>query len=467
LEKTLQYFARSVIFWIIATIPILFGAVEPWVWSFYGLLMIVAYLGALWHPSSAIWWSRDHAQNRWLLLFFIWSLMLCIPVPYPLFAGLSPVQAGIVTQGASLTESSLGWQPLGYASTAALSRWIFLLSLALFHAVVRNLCTDRVTLKRIVLVMIGIGMIEAVYGLLQTLVPSMGVLWVDYIEGSRAMARGTFINRNHLAGHIQMIWPLALGFALSVSGRAGNLKQALASDRLNSQALIITAIILLLLALVFTRSRAGIASGVVGFTTFVIMARPALHKHGRQIRVALAVMALLVAIYAAAIGIEPVTARFLSIGEDGYARPQIWKDSLRIVQDHPLGIGLGNFARIYPIYQRSLITDKTVEHAHNDYLQLLAETGWIGFVAILAAFFNFMLKSAQRIRRLEVQSDPLIFFLAVGAFSGLVAIAFHSLLDFNLQIPANCLYAVVLVAVLGACTSPARPWSGHRRGAHQ
>lgn len=467
LHKTLQFFPRGVALWIIATIPLFFGAVEPWVWSFYGLLMILAYLGALWHPSNAISWPRDHAENRWLLLFFIWSLVLCLPLPYPLFAVASPVQAGIVTQAASLTDSSPGWQSLGYASTGALSRWFFLLSLGLFHAVVRHLCTDRATLKRIVFVMIGIGLLEAFYGLLQTLIPSMGVLWVDYIEGSRAMARGTFINRNHLAGQIEMIWPLALGVALSLTGRAGNLKQALASDRLNRQALMATGIILLLLALVFTRSRAGIAGGLVGFTAFVIMARPALRKHAGQIRVALAAMALLVVVYAAAIGIQPVTARFLSIGEDGGARPEIWEDSLRIVQDHPLGIGLGNFARVYPIYQRSLITDKTVEHAHNDYLQLLAETGWIGFVAILAAFFTFMLKSAQRIRRLDVQSDPLVFFLAVGAFSGLVAIAFHSLFDFNLQIPANCLYAVVLVAVLGACTSPARQWTGHRRGARQ
>jgi O-antigen ligase len=463
LKKTLQFFPRGLVLWIIGTISLLFGAVEPWVWSFYGLLMIVAYLGALWHPLNAISWSPDHAQNGWLYLFFIWSLMLCLPLPYPLLALISPVQAGMLAQAASLTDSSPGWHSLGYGSTGALSRWIFLLSLGLFYAVVRHLCNDRQSLKRIVLVMIGIGVLQAVYGLLQTLVPSMGVLWIDHIEGSRAMARGTFINRNHLAGQIEMIWPLALGVAFFLTARAGNLKQALASERLNRQALVTTAIIVLLLALVFTRSRAGITGAVLGFAVFVIMARPALQKHARKIRVVLAAMALLVVVYAGAIGIEPVSARFLSIGEDGGARPQIWKDSLRIVKDHPLGIGLGNFARVYSIYQRSLITDKTVEHAHNDYLQLLAETGWIAFVALLAAFLTFMLKSAQRIRSLDFQSDPLVFFLAVGAFSALVAIAFHSLFDFNLQIPANCLYAVVLVALLGACTAPARKRRGAKR----
>jgi hypothetical protein len=44
------------------------------------------------------------------------------------------------------------------------------------------------------------------------------------------------------------------------------------------------------------------------------------------------------------------------------------------------------------------------------------------------------------------------FFLAVGAFSGIISLAFHSFFDFNLQIPANCLYFVTLMAILSSCT---------------
>jgi hypothetical protein len=50
--------------------------------------------------------------------------------------------------------------------------------------------------------------------------------------------------------------------------------------------------------------------------------------------------------------------------------------------------------------------------------------------------------------------DPMRFFLAVGAFSGLVSLAFHSFFDFNLQIPANCVYFVTLMAILCACCGP-------------
>ena len=69
--------------------------------------------------------------------------------------------------------------------------------------------------------------VEAVYGLIQALVPSMGVLWVDYVQAYLGTARGTFINRNNFAGFIEMIWPLALGVTLAMTGRVHSLKEAL------------------------------------------------------------------------------------------------------------------------------------------------------------------------------------------------------------------------------------------------
>jgi hypothetical protein len=47
-------------------------------------------------------------------------------------------------------------------------------------------------------------------------------------------------------------------------------------------------------------------------------------------------------------------------------------------------------------------SEQTVAHAHNDYLQMLIEAGWIGFAA-LSGFFIFIGKSARRIRQLDVQ----------------------------------------------------------------
>ena len=284
-----------------------------------------------------------------------------------------------------------------YLSKPALSWWVFLLSLGLFFIVVQNLCTERKTLKRIVFVMIGIGLLEAVYGLIQALVPSMGVLWVDYIQDYLGTARGTFINRNSFAAFIGMIWPLALGITLAMTGRGYSLKEVLGSESLNRQALMAMGIIVFLLALIFTRSRAGIVSGLVGFLAFSILARTGMKALALQTRVLMGGIIILLCLYAMTIGVGPIMQRFLTLGADSGSRMDIWRDSLPIINDHPLGIGLGNYENVFQVYNQSLTSDKTVIHAHNDYLQLLIETGWVGFIAIMSAFFIFLGKSARRI----------------------------------------------------------------------
>jgi O-antigen ligase len=445
---------RILSIFIIGTIPILFAAVQPWVWSIYCLLMIAAVILQLWTMGDQSTFPRGRMLKITVSLFFISTLILCIPLPHPTIALLSPTRAEILSRAWALTDSTTATATLSYLPMAAFGWWVFLLSLVLFYNVVKNLCMDRKMLHRIVFVMIGIGLLEAFYGLIQALVPSMGVLWVDYVRDYLGTARGTFINRNNFAGFIEMIWPLALGATLAMTGRARSLKSALQSDSLNRQALMALGIIVLLLALIFTRSRAGIVSGLIGFLVFAIMARTGMKAVARQTRLLLGGIVVLLCVYLVTIGVDPILQRFLTIGGDGSSRMDIWRDSLPIIHDHPLGIGLRNYENVFAVYNRSLTSDKTVLHAHNDFLQLLIETGWIGFITIIVGFFIFLWTHGRRIKQLDFQMDPLRFFLAVGAFSGLISMTVHGLFDFNLQIPANILYFVVLMAVLSACTQP-------------
>jgi O-antigen ligase len=444
-------------FFIIGTMPILFAAVQPWVWSMYCLLMIAAFILFLWTRQDSSGISRGGYLTKTVAIFFIWTLFLCLPLPYPVLSLLSPTQSEILVQAWALTDSTPGWEAISYSSRKALSWWVFLVSLGLFFRVVRHLCLEIKTLKRMVFVMIGIGLIEAAYGLVQTLVPSMGVLWVDFVRDYLGTARGTFINRNHFAGFMEMIWPLALGINLAHTGRVRSLKEVLGSDRLNRQALMALGVIVLLLALIFTRSRAGIFSGLIGFLAFFIMARTGMKDAGLQNRFLFGGITVLMCVYTITIGVEPILDRFLIIGDASYSRLDIWRDSLPIIKNHPLGIGLGNYENVFAVYNQSFIAGKTVTHAHNDYLQLLIETGWVGFLAAVSGFFVFLGKSAGRIKRLDFRRNPLRFYLAIGAFSGLISMAAHSIFDFNLQIPANCMYFVVLLAVLSACTQPRTP----------
>ena len=441
------------ILFIIGTIPILFAAVQPWVWSVYSCCMIAAFLVFRWLDHTPVSLEPCLSDKLTVVLFFTVTLFLSLPLPGYIISYLSPVRYQTLSETQRLLNTAFNWQTLSYSPLVALSWWVFLLSLCLFFVTVRNLCADAKILKRMVLVMMGVALLEAVYGLIQALVPTMGVLWVDYVQAYMGSARGTFINRNHFAGFIEMTWPLALGFTMAQGGwrqEGYTLKRILASERLNRQALLALAIVVLLLALLFSRSRAGIAGASIGFLTFILMARLGRRGMFRHTWLMLAGIVGMLVVYSISIGIGPITERFFSLS-DGDSRLDFWRDSLPIIVDHPLGIGLRNYENVIPVYNVSMLADKRLEYAHNDYLQLLIEAGWIGFMAVLTGFLIFMWKNAYRIRHMNPQKDPLRFFLAVGAFSGLISLAFHSFFDFNLQIPANCVYFVTLMAILYNC----------------
>ena len=440
------------IFFIIGTIPILFAAVQPWVWSVYSLCMMAVFSIFVWQDRMRRSFSPGIGVNLTVVPFFAATMFLCLPLPGFVLSYLSPTRFQTLTTARILLDSPNAWQTLSYAPQVSLAWWVFLLSLCLYFAVVRSLCVERKTLKRIVWVMMGVALIEALYGLIQALVPTLGVLWVDYVQAYMGDARGTFINRNHFAGFIEMVWPLVLGFTLAQGGwgQGYTLKKILASERLNRQALLALGIVVLLLALLFSRSRAGIAGAAMGFLTFILLARSGSKGMFRYAWLFLVGIFGMLAVYSIIIGVGPITERFFTLS-DGDSRLAFWRDSLPIIKDHPLGIGLRNYEKVFPVYNVSMLSDKRLEYAHNDYLQLLIEAGWIGFTAVLTGFLIFMGKSAYRIKHMNSHKDPMRFFLAAGAFSGLVSLAFHSFFDFNLQIPANCVYFVTLMAILYSC----------------
>ncbi|MGD8650317.1 MAG: O-antigen ligase family protein, partial [Desulfobacterales bacterium] len=376
--------AQITILFILGTVPILFAAVQPWVWSVYGSCMIVAFLVFLWQDRNQLSIVPGVSINLAVALFFVVTLFLCIPLPTNVLSYLSPVRYQTLMTAQDLLNRPASWQTLSYIPRLALSWWVFLICLCLLFGTVRRLCADAKTLKRVVLVMMCVAMLEAAYGLIQALVPTMGVLWVDYVQAYMGSARGTFINRNHFAGFMEMTWPLALGFTMAQGGwgQGYSLKKILASERLNRQALLALGVVVLLLALLFSRSRAGIAGALIGLLTFILLTRSGRKGISRYSWLMLAGIVGLLVVYSMAIGIGPITERFFALS-NGDSRLDYWRDSLPIIKDHPLGIGLRNYDNVIPVYNVSMLADKRLEYAHNDYLQLLIEAGWIGFIAVL------------------------------------------------------------------------------------
>jgi len=131
----------------------------------------------------------------------------------------------------------------------------------------------------------------------------------------------------------------------------------------------------------------------------------------------------------------------------GGTRLSIDRDALRMFAQKPiLGWGLGSFLEVYPQF-RSFYTNLRVEHAHNDYLELLVETGTAGFLVAVWFLIIMFRAAAKELRQHEWRTSHLA---GLAGLAGITGILVHSLVDFNLQIPANAaiFYALCMLAVM-------------------
>jgi len=127
-----------------------------------------------------------------------------------------------------------------------------------------------------------------------------------------------------------------------------------------------------------------------------------------------------------------------------YIRVQLARDAMRITADHPVwGTGPGTFVFVHPRYQDNTFVRKAVL-AHNDYLNCLADYGIVGFgiaIFFVAAVTFAFLGPLWADHRWQ---DRVIIAAGFAAWSAYLV---HSLVDFNLHIPANALLLFALVGL--------------------
>jgi len=145
----------------------------------------------------------------------------------------------------------------------------------------------------------------------------------------------------------------------------------------------------------------------------------------------------------------------------GGTRLDIDRDALRMLAAKPVsGWGLGTFPDVYPQF-RSFHTNFFINEAHNDYLQLLVETGGLGFAAMLWFLWSLYRNAARKLKNWPEDTNGAV---ALAALLGVTGILIHSLVDFNLQIPANAalFYVLCVIAAMESKFGKARRRSVHR-----
>jgi O-antigen ligase len=291
---------------------------------------------------------------------------------------------------------------------------------------------EESTRKIFALVMIVFGAGYAFFALAQELTSNGKIFWIHSPQFNGAIY-GSYVNHDHYAGLTEMLVPIS--FVLSM----GHLLKG------GKRALVGSCAVLMAGTIFLSGSRGGMLAFVLEMVLFAALT---LGKR-RSPRVALGSMAVCVLITALLIFLGEGSRILGRLGDlSPGMRLEITKDTLRMFPKRPVwGWGLGTFPTVYPSY-RTFYTNLFVNEAHNDYAQLLVETGLLGFGLMLWFLVRLYRYGLPTSRRWEFQWDGAV---SLAALLGCTGILFHSFVDFNLQIPAN---AALFYVLCGLAASP-------------
>ena len=154
--------SRNIVFFIVATIPVLFAAVQPWIWSFYTACIVLAFLILLWQNKEGLVWKPPGIFIFSVGLFFAVTLFQSLPLPESVLSFLSPFRYRVLAQSQAIIGNPSDLATLSYAPLTSLSWWIFLLGLFLFFLVFRkNFISDR-NLKILIRIVLGVAFLEEI-----------------------------------------------------------------------------------------------------------------------------------------------------------------------------------------------------------------------------------------------------------------------------------------------------------------
>jgi O-antigen ligase len=314
--------------------------------------------------------------------------------------------------------------------------------------------------------LIALGTLEAVYGIVQHLT-GWYLIPLDATGIYAREARGTYVNRNHFAGLLEMVLPFLLAGILfrdgpRSSGHRPSWLRALVSP-VSSYLLRDTVLItFLLVALLFSRSRMGIASAMAGAALVIGVSIVRGPRRSRLffLLLGLALFALLVSW----IGLSPVLERFELLERPGYAeqtRLPIWRDTATLIRENfLLGAGLGTYQWSSMHYQTSMLNMR-YGHAHNDYLEFAADIGIPGALLLFSSLWALVLRVGRSALEFPHFRDRAV---AAGCAGAMAAILIHGITDFNLQIPAN---AFIFACVAGTAAALVQERSKKKLAAKQ
>jgi O-antigen ligase len=421
-RKIYQNPALLIVCVLVVVTPLFRGAVHLWAETVIQMLVLTGVffvlLEKIWSGGQSAQTS-DRAIRRKLPGIQAKHLFWCLLLPCALLVAWSTLftpQMGLAMEGMTMMVTYL----------------------ALFYLAFKAVRT-RKEQRILVGVMVTMALLLSIIGMLKRF-DILVFPWWDYSgefgkNHSGFSLSGVYVNRNHMAGFLEMVIPIFMGLFLTRSRpieiRSGMI--CLALFLIVSQAL--------------TLSRGGWAATVGALV--LMMASLLFKKDFRQkqllISIAVGVMLVGIIILASTPVVQRITTLTQRNTQDNLTgRLNFWSGLRNMIEDNVYtGTGPGTFTEAFPAYQEPGLSVLPV-YAHNDYLQFMADNGiffiplmlWLLFLFFRAGFQKFKSRSRQTMG------------ISLGCMAAMVAILIHSFSDFNLHIPANIVLFTVISAMV-------------------
>jgi O-antigen ligase len=387
--------------------PLAFGAVEPW--SIFLMELCSAALFLLWIYKQVL----EGALNiRWNPLF----------LPMAAFGLLIAVQLAF---------------RIGAYPHDTISHALLYVSYALLCFLAAQILIRGSQARRLAVIFSVYGAALAGFALIQGISSNGNLYWIRQPRMG-GWVYGPYVNHNHYAGLMEMLAPIPLVLSLT----------RLASTRTRNVAAAAAAVMVGTIFL--SGSRGGMLAIVTELMLFAVLLVK--QKRGLLTAIGLGLFLLIVASLLLWVGGGELAKRVSSFGPNhseltSDIRSSINRDGLHMFLKKPvLGWGLGAFPIVYPEF-RTFYTNFFINEAHNDYLQLLVETGVVGFGIMIWWVLTTYLRAAKKIRNWTSDTSGAV---ALACILGLSGILVHSAVDFNLQIPANAALFYVFCTLAAA-----------------
>jgi len=489
---TVRSLCDSTIKWglvaLIVFTPLAFGTVETWSLAImeWGIitLAVFALLQRLWNAPQPRRVRQDCTGLQVAALLFLGFVAFqTVPIPAAWLKVLSPESARMYTpiEPRSLPDAQRiasipdvdadpvlnvsvpARRPISIRPGDTWRRLCLVGSLIALFFLVASWVDTRERALFLLATITTVGFLVAVQALVQFLTWNGKIYWMRKVPPSSPF--GPFVNHNHFAGYVEMVIPVAISLTFFVLALGDGTRQARppvvkpsrsearspssSSERWGQGGLSLFAAIILVVSLIFSLSRGGIlsccASGLILFA--VIRRRVASRLLAWSVAGSLlVVVVVLIGMIGADIIAEKIRGSQDFSNEASFrSRLIVWDSVIKNLSGYLwVGAGLGTFEDSFAPYIPTGSSTRW-DKAHNDYLQLLWETGVVGSLIVLAGAVLF----ARRFwwPALMSRGHPLDL-MRVGIAVSLTSLALHSLVDFNLQIGANGFLCALLSGLL-------------------